>query len=258
MDDLEMEEEQSGGGGGEGAPAWMATFSDMSTLLLTFFVLLLSFATMDVKKFQDALGSIQKALGFMPSGTGMFQHTMKPTFMQPPMANAVRTETSRLVEEELNEMVALKGLDEDVEVNNTKRGVILRVRGRIFFESGTAEIKKAAYPILDRIAEIIKKYPGRVSIEGHTDNIPISGGPYKSNWELSAARAYSVLRYLQTKGVDIKKINIAGFADTRPIASNDTPEGRAKNRRVEFVFYEEPGEGPSSSSINVVNEPLIK
>ncbi len=259
MDNFEMEEEQSGGGGEGGAPAWMATFSDMSTLLLTFFVLLLSFATMDVKKFQDALGSIQKALGFMPSGPGMFQHTMKPTFMQPPMANAVKSSASRLIKEELEEMVAMKGLEEDVEVEDTKRGVVLRVKGRVFFNSGTAELKPEAYPILDRIAEMLKKYPGRVSIEGHTDNVPVRGGRFKSNWELSAARAYAALKYLQSKGVDVKKINIAGFADTRPIASNDTPEGRAKNRRVEFVFYEEPdGSGPSSNSISVLNEPLIK
>ena len=255
MDEEFEEQDSGGGGGGEGAPAWMATFSDMSTLLLTFFVLLLSFATMDVKKFQDALGSIQRALGFMPTGTGLFQHTMKPTFMKPPMANAVRSQASRLIEEELNEMVAMKGLEEDVEVKNTKRGVVLRVKGRLFFNSGTAEIKPEAYPILDRIAEMIKKFPGRVSIEGHTDNVPIRGGPFKSNWELSAARAYAALKYLQSKGVDIRKINIAGFADTRPIASNDTPEGREKNRRVEFVFYEEPS---SSSPINVLNEPLTK
>ncbi|HHN65986.1 MAG TPA: flagellar motor protein MotB [Nitrospirae bacterium] len=234
-----MEEEERSSTDSGGAPAWMATFSDMATLLLTFFILLLSFANMDIVKFRDAMGSIQQALGFMPTGTGMFQHTSKPTEFEKPLATSALKNTNYLIQQELQEMVKEHGLERDVEIENTPRGVVLRVRGRIFFSSGTAELKPQAYPILEKIAQIMKRFPSRVSIEGHTDNLPVSGGRYTSNWELSAARAYSALRFLMKKGVDVKRINIAGFADTHPIASNNTEEGRAKNRRVEFVFYEE-------------------
>lgn len=214
----------------------MTTFADLSTLLLTFFVLLLSFATMDIKKFQDAMGSIQKALGFMPTGTGMFQHTMEPSFLEPPVATSVSPQSEE-ISQELKEMIKEHGLEKDVEVVMDKRGVVLRVKGRIFFNSGSDEIKKGALPILDKIADIMRKFPETVSIEGHTDNIPVNNDRFRSNWELSTARAISALRYLQKRGIDVKRIFVAGYADTRPIATNSTPEGRAKNRRVEFVFH---------------------
>ncbi len=234
-----MPDEEEGGGGGEGAPAWMATFSDMATLLLTFFILLLSFATMDIVKFRDAMGSIQQALGFMPVGTGMFQQSSSPANFDLPVSKGAGGVNQQL-SNDIKEMIEERGLQDDIDFESTPRGVILRVKGRLFFPPGDASLKPEAYPILDRIAELIKKFPYRVSIEGHTDNIPIKSAKYASNWELSMARALSVLRFLtKSKGIDPKKLSIAGFADTKPIAPNDTPEGRAKNRRVEFVFFEE-------------------
>jgi chemotaxis protein MotB len=218
----------------------MATFADMMSLLLTFFVLLLSFASMDIVKFKDAMGSIQEALGFMPTGTGMFQHTNIPTNFDLPTANSAVKPTSQAITEELEELIDAKGLENDVDVEDTPRGVILRVKGRMFFNAGTAELKPESYPVLKKIAELIRKFSSHVSIEGHSDNIPVSGGRYASNWELSTARAISALKFLrEQEGIDVKKIHVAGFADTHPIASNDTAEGRAKNRRVEFVFFEE-------------------
>jgi len=246
-----MEEEEKSGGGGEGgAPAWMATFADMMSLLLTFFVLLLSFATMDIVKFRDAMGSIQQALGFMPAGTGMFQHTNNPAIYEKPLATSSLTkgeltsemvnEMSDAISEELKEVIKQYGLENEVEVEKSKRGVILRMRGKVLFNAGEAELKESSYPILDKIAELMRKFPSNISIEGHTDNIPVNGGRYSSNWELSVARAISALRYFQKLGdIDLQRINIAGFADTHPIADNSTPDGRAKNRRVEFVFYKE-------------------
>ncbi len=140
---------------------------------------------------------------------------------------------------ELHELVEQYQLDEDVEITATKRGVIMRVKGRMFFNPGTADLKPGSQPLLEKISSLLKKFPKKIAIEGHTDNIPISGGRYSNNWELSTARAYSALKYLQEyEEVDVKKIRIAGFGDTPPLTSNDTPEGRAKNRRVEFVFQE--------------------
>ncbi len=223
--------------------SWMTTFADLSTLLLTFFVLLLSFATMDIVKFRDAMGSIQEALGFLPVGTGVFQQSKVPPAFEKPIARSKGEDMRNIIKKELKTMIRDYGLQNDVELETTARGVVLRVRGRIFFNTGTAELKPQAFPVLERIADMLKRFPYRVSIEGHTDNVPVKGGRYSSNWELSAARAYSALLFLKDKGVPVDRINIAGFADTRPIAPNDTEEGRAKNRRVEFVFYEPVHEG---------------
>ena len=239
-----------------GTAAWMTTFADLSTLLLTFFILLLSFATMDLTKFQDAMGSIQKTLGFLPTGTGMFQHTMEPPIFKsilelPPelekndcMNNndiRDRENVNKEIISELKYLIKKLKIEDEVTIENVKRGLVLRVKSKLFFNLGKAELKKESYPILKKVAELMKKFSRSVSIEGHTDNLPITtGGSYSSNWELSAVRALSALTFLiEKENVEVNRINIAGFADNRPIASNDTEEGRTKNRRVEFVFYKE-------------------
>ncbi len=233
-----------------GAPAWMATFADLMSLLLTFFILLLSFAEMDIVKFKDAMGSINESLGGTAGGSGHFQGStsavsfdVTPSPRAPsaaPTVTAAVSETNTAISEELEQLVEEFQLDEDVEVKSTKRGVIMRVRGRMFFNPGTADLKPGAQPLLEKIAVLLKKFPRKIAVEGHTDNIPISTGRYSNNWELSTARAYSALKYLQEyEEIDVKRIHIAGFGDTHPLTSNDTPDGRAKNRRVEFVFQEE-------------------
>lgn len=237
---------QKKAGGEAGAPAWMATFADLMSLLLTFFILLLSFAEMDIVKFKDALGSINSALG---GGSGNFQASTSPISFDStpsppapspaaPTVTAAIKETDTAISEELEQLVEEFQLDEDVEIQSTKRGVVMRVRGRMFFNPGTADLKPGSQPLLKKISSLLKRFPKKVAIEGHTDNIPISGR-YSNNWELSTARAYSALKYLQEyEEVDVKRIHIAGFGDTHPLTSNDTPEGRMKNRRVEFVFQE--------------------
>ncbi len=230
------------GSASDGAPVWMATFADMMSLLLTFFILLLSFAEMDIIKFKDAMGSINQALGFMPSNTGLFNKDSSPIDHQNPVSTPkpeiLAHSSNDKIMEELEQLISEKGLEEDVDVEDSSRGVILKVQGKMFFNRGTAELKPESHEVLNRVAGLLNKYPNNVSIEGHTDNVPIRGGRYASNWELSTARAISALKYFQEfSDADIKKIHIAGFGSTHPVASNDTSEGRAKNRRVEFVFY---------------------
>ncbi|MBL7048251.1 MAG: OmpA family protein [Nitrospira sp.] len=230
-----------------GAPAWMATFADLATLLLTFFILMLSFAEMDVIKFKDALGSLNEALGGTKSGSGLFQGSdsaVSVTNSAPPTAFVISgiapSQVNKFLTSELKETVKEQKLDDGVEVETTKRGIVMRVTGRIFFNPGTADLVAGAQPLLDKIVSVINKYPKQVAVEGHTDNIPISSTKFRNNWELSTARAYAALEYImETKGIDITRIHIGGFGDVRPIASNATPEGRSKNRRVEFVFYDE-------------------
>lgn len=226
----------------------MATFADLMSLLLTFFILLLSFAEMDIVKFKNAMGSISSAFGEASYGTVMIDNSSSPVSLPTPStpvpaaapAAAPAQAINEQIHHELEELVEQYNLDEDVEIKATKRGVIMRVRGKMFFNPGTADIKPGAQPLLEKISTLLKKFPKKVAIEGHTDNIPISSGRYSNNWELSTARAYSALKYLQEyENVDAAMIHIAGFSDTHPLTSNDTPEGRARNRRVEFVFQED-------------------
>lgn len=230
-----------------GAPAWMATFADMMSLLLTFFVLLLSFAEMDVVKFKDAMGSIQTALGagVLARNNGIFEKAGTPTtFDISPEAVSINKSTgkhhNRQIIIELERLIEEKSLQNNVTVEDAKRGVTLKVQGKMLFARGTAAFKPESYPLMNKIAELMNTSSHKIAIEGHTDNVPVSGGRYRSNWELSTAQAVASLQYLQdTNLIDVKRIHVGGFADTRPVATNYTKEGRAKNRRIEFVFYEE-------------------
>lgn len=224
----------------------MATFADLAILLLTFFILLLTFAEMDIVKFKDALGSIQAAMG---GGTGSqaISVPVAPMSLSLPNRQMQRSDAAPTASDEasmkeianlVEVMVEKQKLEEDVEVRTTARGVIVRVKGGLFFNPGTADLKDEAKPVLNKISDLMSRFPYEMSVEGHTDNVKISGGRFSSNWDLSAERAYSTLHYLRgVGGVNPRRLHIAGFADTKPIAPNDTPEGRAKNRRVEFVFY---------------------
>jgi len=241
----------------EGAPAWMATFADLATLLLTFFVLLFTFAEMDAKKFALAMGSVQSALGNTPSSEGILESHTSPIesieSLKEPKTEEEKAQLEAALEhiqkeqrkEEvggqvadiIDEVVEQLELEDDIEVETSSRGVVVQVKDQLFFSAGGATMQMKANPVLDLIADLVESFPGGMAIEGHTDNVPVRGGRYASNWELSTARAYATLEYLkENKGIDPGKLQITGYADTRPIASNDTPEGRSKNRRVEFVF----------------------
>lgn len=129
--------------------------------------------------------------------------------------------------------------EKELKLSMEEKGLVLRFVAEVFFDSGKAEIRPEAYPILDKVAEFLKQeVPDRnIAIEGHTDNQPIKYSGWKSNWELSAARALSVLHYLvDKKGIDPKRVQAVGYGEYHPIADNSTPEGRQKNRRVEIVI----------------------
>ncbi|MCK5236945.1 MAG: OmpA family protein, partial [Deltaproteobacteria bacterium] len=241
----------------EGAP-WMATFADLMSLLLTFFVLLLSFATMDVIKFRDAMGSLRMAFGHEVAAQGLhsqraasiIQHDFKEMdkMVEPPiemryrqmgMEKVVVNENEEVLEK-ISESIDRNKLESLVKAEVTGRGVVLSVEGQLFFKSGSDILKEEAYPLLDDIIGIVEEFPYKMSVEGHTDDTPINTAKFPSNWELSTGRAISTLRYIMDTGrVSSNRLGASGYADTRPIASNDTPEGRQKNRRVEFIFYRE-------------------
>lgn len=241
----------------EGAPAWMATMADMFSLLLTFFVLLLSFSNMDLVKFRAMAESIQNALGVTSqTSVGIFNNNSNPIDFDTVAQNSTSSmnlngsgrEEVRIKEvsehaemaRNISKVVAEMGLEDTVTVKASSRGVLMQVQGQVFFAAGQADLKARSRPFLDEIARIIQASPYHVAIEGHTDDTPIHTARFPSNWELSTTRAISTLRYLVDHGrVDPHRLSSAGFADTRPLVPNDTVEHQRQNRRVEFVLFKD-------------------
>lgn len=214
-----------------GAPLWMCTFSDMMSLLLCFFILILSFSVMDVKKYQDAAGSMKDAFGVQKEKKETFsiqgEKMISTTFDTVPLQVQIK------VAKELSDEIS-GGL---VETEYTENGLILRVKSSVAFDSGRAIIKNDFYPFLDKLGKMVEEMDLAIEVSGHADNVPLKPGmsPYKSNWSLSAARAVGVVEYwVEKMKIAPEKLAAAGFADGKPIAANNTEEGRAANRRVEF------------------------
>ncbi len=219
----------------------MATFSDIATLMLCFFVLLLSFANMDVQNFRTALGSVKEAFGVQFKIRGSHEALssspveLSDVQMLPPSIHelaATEDEVVSIVEA----FIQRRGLAEALEVSSDPRGVVVRAKDHVLFDSGQARLKDGAVPVLDAMTELFHAFNGRLAIEGHTDNRPINTSQFPSNWELSAARASAVLRFMSQGGLDPALVYIAGYAHMRPVVPNTTDEARARNRRVEFVF----------------------
>jgi len=254
----------------------MATFGDMMSLLLTFFVLLLSFANTDVQKFKEAMSSVQSALVGGPTtmreapNTSMLELSdTASNAATPPMDTTPGYSPGGEAEERpdtetvangrsdletlasLQEMVDDEGMSDSVEVESTPRGLVVRVKGHLFFSGGADSLRKQSNPVLDEIAAILDVYPYDLTIEGHTDDIPIHTERFPSNWELSTGRAIAVMQYLhKAHHIPSSRMAVAGYADTHPLFANDTPAHRTANRRVEFVFRH--GEG----GLKVIESPL--
>ena len=222
-------------GSEEGAPAWMATFADLATLLLTFFVLLLSFANMNVIQFKTALGSVRHALGVITTKPGYFEgRTSNP--IQWDAADAPPSATRGMPKEvaKIQAMIQRKQLDSSMKLIVTENHIVLRVND--LFRSGSANLDPEHFEELDVITELVASFNQPVRVEAHTDSGKIASEKYPSNWELSASRAGAVARYLVSQNVDAKRISPGGFAHHRPITTNSTAEGRAKNRRLDIVL----------------------
>jgi len=224
-------------------PAWLAAFGDLMSLLLCFFVLLLSMSSMDAKKISEAIGSLSGAMSVLEGGTKTEISTQR---MQQSTPIEAQDETSEAVNKvsqaiiDANEMME-KGHGPAISVEEAQEGFVIKLPASLLFKSGSATIENEdALLFLKRIALIVDELPNtlQVSVQGHTD----SQGPgkksiFKDNWELSSARAISVLQELLLDGVDPKRISASGYAEFKPLATNVTKAGREKNRRVELHFY---------------------
>ena len=225
-------------------PPWVATFCDMMLLMVSFFIILIAFSTFKVGRVVELVRGFQGSFSILPGGF----KTDKGD--QPIASSRDIVQTSRDpgtaftgMKGSIEKSLDAAGLEKGVEVSVTKRGVVVNISDAILFDLGVADINPAAYPLLNKIGEIIKRSSPSIKIEGHTDNIPINTERFPSNWELSATRAVNVLRYfLNIKGVLSDRFSAIGYGEYRPLYSNDTPEHRAKNRRVVIVFSNNPSE----------------
>jgi chemotaxis protein MotB len=216
---------------------WAIPYADFLTLLLCLFIALFAMAQAGKQAALEYAQAFAKAFGMrlVP-----FQESLpKQILPQPVVPRSEPTEKGRRIQRqirELEEMLKRMGLEGEFKVSYEVIGIRLILQEKILFSSGSAEIKPETYPILDKLYEILKDLPNPVEVEGHTDSIPISTEKFPSNWELSTARASSIVRYFIAKGINPERLKASGYADTKPIASNTTPEGRAQNRRVEVVI----------------------
>lgn len=253
------EEEQA-----PGSPAWMATFSDLMNLLLCFFVLLFSMSSLDVEKWQQVAASFSENFSIFSSGAtaigdgilisnGVSQlnelddyiNSTGKTAESDQHVNELKefeekqlAESERLAEQ-IEEAVDESEFSSEIDVDFTSQYVSLTLNGALLFDSGSAELKEESKPLMDKIGQLLARYAqSTIEIEGHTDNVPIHNAKYADNNELSSFRALSVFNYfMETTYLDPALIKHSGRGEYVPVADNSTPEGRARNRRVEIKIY---------------------
>lgn len=224
-------------------PNWIAAFGDLMSLLLCFFVLLLSMSSMDAKKVSEAIGSLSGAMSVLEGGIKT-EISKKRVQESTPLEN--RDESTEAVNRiaqsiiEASEMVKQSG-GPAVSLEESEDGFVIRLPANSLFKAGSAKIENQdTILFLKRVALIIQEFPNNVEVgvRGHTDNVaPGSTSVFRDNWELSAARALSVLKILINGGVDEKRIHGSGFGEFKPLTTNDTAKGREKNRRVDLHFF---------------------
>ncbi len=230
----------------QGLDGWVMTYGDMMSLLLTFFVLIVSFSSMQEAKFKDAAMSLRKAFGVMvqPEAVIEFNDPLMPRYeTKPPQELLFEIR-------ELEKALLAQDAAKDVQMEFTPDGVLFRIAAPVMFEPAGTAIQPQSHDMLDTLADFLGEQQGEVRVEGHSDSTPIRTSRFPSNWELSAARSGSVARYFQGRGVAPDRIAATGYGEYRPIADNATAEGRQKNRRVE-VFLKVQRNRPSGDRIPV-------
>lgn len=234
---------------------WLITYADMITLLMAFFIMLFAMSQLDLMKFKQFQQGVAADLGgdvpvaggsdsLMPGGQGLLPAAgLGPgqgAGLGPGQGgqDAVQLERDALhqVQEDLVAASEAHGSEGVFAFEDQARGLAMQVQGGVLFAPGSADLTDEGKSALDDVAMAIRELLNPILIEGHTDDVPISSDRFPSNWELSSGRAIAVLHYLSgQRGILPSRLSAAGYADTHPIAPNDTAEGRARNRRVEIV-----------------------
>src|SRR3954468_19834945 len=246
---------------------WLLTYADMMTLLVALFIVLFAISQVNQKKFDEFGHGLSKSFGeskVVDGGPGILDGSNKQSDVDEDavsvqeavakqnqdvlVSKAVDDQFVKL-RQEITRSLRLRGLDGSVQFDRQERGLVINVvTDKVLFDLGSADLRPQGARVLDAIGPSLAKVRNTLSVEGHTDNIPISGGAFPSNWELSTERATTVLRYLLTKHVSAARVSAAGYADQRPLVRNDTPTHRARNRRVAIVVLN-PNATTSAASV---------
>ena len=231
--------------GPENAERWLLTYADMITLLMLFFIVLYAMSSIDKGKYQTLAESLRTAFNggmiaipFAKGDVGMsgaLKEGMVPPKVVPPSRG--KEYMHQRLKSKLESMIAQR----KVKVQMTERGVTISLASDVYFASGSAAIVQTALPVLEQISEALTDIGRPIRVEGHTDDSPVAPGQkFASNWELSAQRALNVLQLVESFGMPSNLLSAVAFGDTHPLMKNDTPEGRAYNRRVDIVIEESP------------------
>lgn len=229
----------------EGAPQWLLTYGDLTTLLLTFFVMMFTVANIDGREMQLILSAFQGSFGLMPGGRTLSIGTLAE--MGNVMESLPSNEKGRGMAKAMKEAQSIFQPEiktRKVVVTVDERGIVISLASDAFFKKASAELDiERAREVLEKIAELITQTDYKdmnIRIEGHTDSTPTDpDGPWLSNWHLSSSRALNVLGYLVDFGADPDRMSVTGYGEYKPIFNNDTEEGRSKNRRVDIVILRE-------------------
>ncbi len=296
-----------------GAPMWLATFADLMSLLMCFFVLLLAFSEMDVMKFKQIAGSMKYAFGVqnkvevkdIPKGTSVIALEFRPGRPDPTPIEIINQQTNEMTQQileyqegdddsaggvqqqrgeqrggeasataqehaedkktqeqqaaqdQINEQVKKMAealnkeiVDGAIEIESLGQQIIIRIREKGAFASGSGFLQPRFKPVVQAVGELLKDVPGIITVSGHTDDMQISNELYSSNWDLSSQRAVAVAHELvKVPGFDASRMKVVGMASTAPLVANDSPENRARNRRVEISI--EQGKAKESDEIEV-------
>lgn len=224
--------------------SWLTTYLDMMTLLLVLMIVMLSFAgkrAADLGTQQGGQSAVVQpgGSGVLPGGTGLF----------PQAGTGMAADAGR------DHGVLLDGLGDDIDVLVNEQSIRFRINSEILFGSGQADLSREGLQLMGKVADIMARLPYQVAVQGHTDSVPIRSHRFPSNWELSGARAGSVVRYLQANGVGSERLRAIGYADTRPLADNTQAQGRAANRRVELIMEKIPAQAADSHQAQLPGQP---
>lgn len=274
-----------------GLPGYMGTFADLMSLLMCFFVLLLSFAEMDVQKFKQIAGSMEKAFGVqnilevkdIPKGTSVIAQEFRPGRPEPTPIDTIMQQTIDMTQTELEfqpgdadkagghdksedklvggdtqqeaqkqqqeqsnalakalaDQMKAQIQDGAIEIEALGQQIIIRIREKAAFPAGSAFLQPQFWPVVRKVAALLKDVPGEITISGHTDNVATEDELFQSNWELSSLRAVAVAhQMIKVPGFDGSRLVVQGMADTQPLVPNTTPENRRMNRRVEISIMQ--------------------
>lgn len=222
-----------------GSPAWMTTYADMVTLLLAFFVFLYSLSTIDVERFQTIISAFQDSLGILPGGRGHVEEPHIDIGSPEVGVTDLKEEEAELqnIADSVQEFIQERELQGRVQLKIDERGLVIHLLEGGFFDPGRAQLKEDAIILLNDLVEKLYNVEQQIRVEGHTDDVPTNPAVHPTNWELSAARATTVVRFLiEQHGFSPYQLSAGFYSEYRPIAPNTTPENKALNRRVDLVI----------------------